>query len=340
MKKGKTAVVIAWREGETELGSTIESAGASAGKTCVVIPVEDKTGAGPARTRHRGIVEAKKQGADVICIMDAHMLADGNVLQRMAAKVRRDGKALLAAKCYHNAECSFDSSHPNGDAYYAGADIHYKGEDQNGRQALVWKWSSNGKPGPRACVGGACYVFTVAWYFKVGQPLAALPAWGCDEEALSISAWLSGIQPAVFDGRVAHRWRKSPPWKTAANPLSDSRAALISAVVADESDMAELLKWQSVKRVNTPDVERWRVALLKQKRTWAEWKASVPVVEQVKPKLPRANYSANETKRRCPHCGSDDSKVTHTRITGRVVVRYRTCSKCGAKRVGRDICGQ
>lgn len=329
---------MAWREGEDDLQATIEDSVRSAGKSAIVFPVEDKTGAGPAQTRHRGIVAAKEAGCDVVCIVDAHMRFDGNVLQLMARQVRRDGKGLLCAMCHHNAACSFVAAHPSGAGYYAGAEIHYKGEDQNGQQALVWKWSEDGKPGPRACVGGACYVFPVAWYFDVGQPLAALPAWGCDEEALSISAWLSGVQPTVFNGHVAHQWRPRPPWKSAANPLKQSRAALILATVTDKAEIDDLSAWQGCKPTASPAVARWRAALLKQPRTFAQWKATVPVMPEVKLRVPRANYSANETKRLCRQCGCPDSSVTNTRRTGRVVLRYRTCADCGARRVTRDIC--
>ena len=206
----KPAVIIPWREGETELQATIESASASIGKG-VVIPIEDKAGDGPAMTRHRGIEHATD--ADVIVIVDAHMTFDGPVLRDMAREVARRG-GLLCAKCYHNEGCTWEG----GATYYCGADIHYQGQDQNGAQALLWKWSADKKPGKRACIGGACYVFKRSWYYETGQCLSALPAWGCDEEALSISAWLSGHEPRVYDGRVAHRWRAKTPWTAAARP--------------------------------------------------------------------------------------------------------------------------
>lgn len=327
----KTAVIIAWRQGEDDLPATIKSAGASAGRGAKIYPVEDKTGAGPAQTRHRGIVAAKQGGADVVCIVDSHMRFDGMVIRDMAAQVRKSG-GLLCAKCYHNAECSFDSNHPSGATYYAGADIRYMGKDQNGKQALLWKWSSNGEPGPRDCIGGACYVFQVKWYYKVGQPLSALPAWGCDEEALSISAWLSGIQPEVFDGRVAHRWRPRPPWKQAQNPLWQSRAAMIHAVAADPADEKELMGWQDCPPFMSKNVERWRKALLNLPRKWSDWRREVcginPRAAAPRPKRntrPVANLSGVI----CPHC-----KVVHDPIKLPVTHTYPTsrahkCPECG-----------
>lgn len=325
----KLGVVMAWRAVETDLQETIASAQRSATDGDVVFPVEDKTAAGPAQTRHRGIEAA--QECDVVAIVDAHMQFDGDVLARMAQHVRDRG-GLICAKCYHNPDCSFDSKHPSGAAYYAGADIHYRGRDQNGRQALLWKWSTDKEPGPRACVGGACYVFRREWYMDVGQPLAALPAWGCDEEALSISAWLSGHQPTVFDGRVAHRWRKQPPWagkKAGGASIKLSRAALIAAVVTEARDRDELMKWQCCEPYTSPEVERWRLALLRQPRRWVDWKWAVPhlgkegrppepepPVVVAQPQMPpsrgckhpnahkRSRYRSGRWLLECPDCGA------------------------------------
>jgi len=350
------AVIIPWRDGEDDLQATIDSAADSIGAG-EVYPVEDKTGAGPGQTRHRGIIKAKK--SDIIILVDAHMRFDGDVLRRMARQVARRG-GLLCAKCYHNEACSFDSTHPSGATYYAGANIEYMGEDQNGHASLVWKWSSDQEPGERACVGGACYVFKRSWYMKTGQCLSALPGWGGDEEALSITAWLSGHAPRVFDGRVAHRWRARAPWKlTEAEHIAIryvSRAAIIGAVVSDPADAKELLKWQGAQPYTSPEVERWRKALLKQPRSWKDWKREVAGIED--PKIlnsmidqhvknvsgsgikPRANYGAYENKRTCSKCGSAASVCDQQRDTGRLIVRYRTCKKCGEKRTTQEIIPQ
>jgi predicted RNA-binding Zn-ribbon protein involved in translation (DUF1610 family) len=329
----KPAVIIPWRVGETELQSTIESATASIGKG-VIIPIEDKLGDGPAMTRHRGIEAATD--ADVIVIVDAHMTFDGDVLRAMAREVARKG-GLQCAKCYHNEGCTWEG----GATYYAGADIHYKGEDQNGRQAILWKWSADQKPGKRACIGGACYVFRRDWYYETGQCLSALPAWGCDEEALSICAWLSGHWPRVFDGKVAHRYRPRTPWKAAARPIVTSRAAMLSAIVPDAVELNDLMAWQGVGPMFTPEVNRWKEALRKLPKTWEQWKAEVPIMPKKteaieKPKATRANYGATETNRLCPKCGSEASKIDKTRHVGTLTFRYRTCDKCGQHRVSRQ----
>lgn len=324
----RTAVVVAWRTGENDLNATLESARASAGTGALILPIEDTEGAGPARTRHCGIEQAPE--ADVVILIDAHMRFEGDTLARMAAHVREHG-GLLCALCCHNAECSFDAGTARGASHYAGARIEYKGDDGNGRAALVVKWATDTTPGPRPCVCGACYAFRREWYFDVGAPLAALPGWGCDEEALSISAWLSGHMPEVFPGRVAHRWRPAAPWSVTPLEVANvrlSRAALLSAVVADPGDLAELRAWQNATAYTSPEVERWRVALLKLPRTWAQWKsafvtateptpapapAPAPARPPAPPPRPRfvcascgyaARFLTGDTVERCPECGA------------------------------------
>jgi hypothetical protein len=257
-------------------------------------------------------------------------------------RVAHDDGGLWFPKCYHNPECTFDAKHPSGASYYSGADIHYKGEDGNGHQALLWKWATDPKPGPRACIGGACYVFRRDWYYEVGRPLAALPGWGGDEEALSISAWLSGRAPMLHPGRVAHRWRKGAPWKLTPAECEaihrGCRAAMIAAIVPDAADRADLMAWQGCKpAAETPEVVRWRAALLRQPRTWAQWKASVPIMAVPVPakiEPPRRKNTPNLVAAMhgvvCPHCHvAHDPKqlrVTHTWPNGN---RRHHCAECG-----------
>ena len=352
----KAGIVIAWRKGENDLQATAEDAAHSTGRGVNIYKVEDTTAAGPAQTRHRGIAAAGE--CDVIVILDAHMRFQGDVLRRMVKEVRANG-GLLCPLCHHNADCSFDA---HGGSYYAGAEIVYRAAWRAGereeRHALCWKWSTDSKPGPRGCVGGACYVFRRDWYMSAGQPLAALPGWGCDEEALSIAAWMSGAQPTVFDGHVAHRWRAAPPWPVGSQEhaaVHASRMALIHAVVADAAARAELEQWQrswvreGVPSCKSKEAERFRVALLKQPRTWAQWRAAVckpDVIETGKAPTatptvpltpPRAQYGPDENGRRCPRCQSTASEITRTKQTGRMVIRYRKCKDCGHPRTTTEI---
>lgn len=277
----KMAVVCAWKQGETDLQATIDDAGRSAGKGVKIYAVEDKTNEGPGRTRNRGIEAATD--ADVICIIDAHMRFNGKVLAQMAKHVAKNG-GLICPMVHHNETCSMDGSH------YAGARIVYKAKDGKAQNALAGKWSRELTPGPRGCVMGACYVFGRDWYMQSGQPLAALPGWGCDEEALSIAAWMSGHTPEVFDGRVAHLYRPRPPWIVPAEShaaVHASRMALIHCVATDANDRRELERWQrewvfeGIPACNTPEAERFRLALLKMPRKWREWRDSVCEPEEI-----------------------------------------------------------
>jgi glycosyltransferase involved in cell wall biosynthesis len=348
----KTAVICAWRKGETDLDATIDSAVASIGKHAKIILVEDKDGSGPARTRHRGIMAA--EGCDVIIIIDAHMRFSGNVLKKMA-KAANDG-ALVCPLIWHNEACDF-TGNP-----YAGARIVYRAKDGATHNALAGKWSKDTTPGLRSCVMGGAYAFRRQWYMvTAGQPLAMLPGWGGDEEALSIAAWISSAPIKVIDGKAAHRYRVKTPWKPTDSEFRNvrlSRMALINAFVTNEITRAELKDWQrrgvpeGIEDIITPEVARVRFAMSNCRRNWEQWYASVCESEEIDgiqagkaqstipasmPELPRPNYGADETGRRCHKCNSARSEITNTRHAGRVVLRYRKCADCGARRVGREI---
>ena len=381
--KNKTAVICAWRKGETELAETLESAKNSIGVNDAVIAVEDKTAAGPARTRHRGIDAAAD--ADVIIIIDAHMRFMGDTLTMLANHVRKHG-GIAMPLVHHNPLCAFEgfydlisgadihASGPQpgvGDAsrVYAGARIVYRAKDGQAKYALSAKWSKDIKPGPRGAVMGACYAFRRDWYYSVGQPLAALPGWGCDEEALSISAWMSGHMPVVLDCRAAHRWRNRTPWNVSSEECArvlQSRMALIHAVVTEAGARRELEEWQrswvreGIPASNTPEAERWRLALLKQPRKWAQWRKEVCEPDEIDGvQIPPIQVAADESQRsgvknqksdgkheapkvtrvqnpvviqhgvQCPHCGTNHDplklEVTHVFPNGN---RRRMCPAC------------
>lgn len=361
MSKAKVAVVIPWRDGETDLDATVKSASASIGKGAKIYPVEDKRGDGPGQTRHRGIEAASD--ADVIILADAHMRFRGRVLNRMAKQVYEKG-GLLCAKCYHNDKCSWEGTTATGAPCYYGARIVWRAQDGWQKDVLAGKWSHRTTPGPVGCIMGAAYVFRRDWYYQVGQPLAALPGWGSDEEILSIAAWMSGYQPEVFDGDVAHQYRAKTPWKGSRDRSRASRMALIHMVVTDPGERYDLKKWQSsesdrpIPGFDTFAVERVRLALLQLPRTYAQWKAQVCEVDEINgiPRIttppappskfqpvkrvnvaPRANYGATENRRECQHCGSVDSDVTKTVKSNRLVVRYRTCRACGTRRTTQEV---
>ena len=353
-KQDRVAIVCAWRAGEDDLKATLEYAAASAGKRARIYAVEDKTADGPGRTRHRGIMAA--EDADVIIIIDAHMRFQGDALVKMARAVKDGG--LVCCLTSHNAECAFQ---PNP---YAGARIVYRAKDGATHNALAGKWSKDSKPGDRTCIMGGCYAFRRDWYLSVGQPLAALPGWGCDEEILSICAWISGQPIRCINAHVAHRYRPRPPWQVMSAEYSAvraSRMALIAAVVTDAGQAAELQEWQrrgvpeGVPCVASTEALQVRSALAKFKRTWQDWRVKECEADQIdgvqagQPIAPppvkrtsvvtpaKANYGSAENKRVCHVCGSDSSCVTSVRQTGRLIIRYRKCDKCGTRRTTQQV---
>lgn len=280
--KGPTiAVVCAWRKGEDDLEATVESAKQAVCAGAKIITVEDTTAQGPGRTRHRGIGAA--DGADVVVIIDAHMRFERGALSTMARDVWERG-GVVCPITFHNAQCTFDSG------IYHGARIVYRAKDQRHYTALAGKWSRSTKPGPCGCVMGGCYAFRRDWYYEAGQPLAMLPGWGCDEEALSIASWFSGVMPRCLGVRVAHRYRERPPWNCMSSEFAAvyaGRMALIHAVVTEASARRDLEEWtrsgvpEGVPICTSNESERFRLALLKMPRKWADWRAQVCEPEEI-----------------------------------------------------------
>jgi hypothetical protein len=320
----------------------VESARLSIGKAASIYTVEDQTGQGPGRTRNRGIEAAIDH--DVVIVIDAHMRFDGDALRRLAGHVRKHF-ALVCPFCHHNAECSFDATTATGAAYYAGGEIRYKDSDQSGKAALVVKWSADKLAGKRSCVVGACYAFHRDWYMDAGQPLAMLPGWGGDEEALSIAAWQMGHDPQVIDAHVAHHWRPRPPWQPTPEELAAvkaSRAALVSAFVPDPAERADLHAWQGTRDIDSAEVKRVRNAMyLRSFRTWDDFKAMLTThngkVEEMKRKakqvVQRKPYQQNIVVPmhgvKCVHCATvHDPKRLHVTNTYPNGNRRHICPSC------------
>jgi len=343
-KQIKIAIVCAYHRSEDDLAATTESAMESAGKGATFYAVEDKDESGPGRNRHRGIEYAEH--ADVIIIIDAHMRFQGDVLEQMAKKVWKSG-GMLVPYCHHNEQCSFDG---NNGHYYAGARIVFKARDGHEYKPLDAKWSRDPLPGKRSCVMGACYVFRRDWYMdEAGQPLAILNGWGCDEQVLSIAAWMTGEKIEVFDGHVAHRYRPRPPWTPSAQALASvvqNRIAMIQAIVSDATDRRELLSWFGCKEPEgppTPELHRFREAMLTAKRSWRQWKSFVCEPEeldgkqeqriepaQVKHTIHTPNIVVERPSIDCPNCFKRYDviklpEVTHTYPNGN---RRHLCT-CG-----------
>jgi hypothetical protein len=343
-KTPQTAIVCAWRNGETDLDATVESATASIFDSAQIVTVQDTSAQGPARTRHRGIEAAAL--AEVIIIIDSHMRFEKSTLSALAFHAARKG-GVCCPQVYHNDRCAFDG------IPYAGARIVYRAKDGKAFTALAGKWSRDHEPGPRGCIMGGCYAFRRDWYYEVGQPLAALPGWGCDEEALSIASWMSGTTPHCITNQAAHLYRSRPPWNVMScehAAVYAGRMALIHAVVTEASARRELESWtrdgvpEGVPVCASPEAERFRLALLKLPRKWADWRAQVcepDELDGLQDRAPRpVDAPAHRTPVRqlvtqligvkCTHCQS-----VHDPIKIKVAQTYPN----GNRRHKCDICG-
>lgn len=341
-KRDKVAVVIAWRQGETDLARTVESAKESIGRFASVVTVEDTQAQGPGRTRHRGILASN---SDVIVIADSHMRFQGRALRAMADHAAKHG-GVVCCKTHHNEACDFSGTP------YAGARIVYRAKDGRTYTSLAGKWARDAEAGPRGCVMGGCYAFRRDWYYSVGQPLAMLPGWGCDEEILSIASWLSGAMPVCLDVRVAHLYRPKPPWNVMAQEYAavrSGRLALIHAVVTEVSARRELTEWQAtcvpegISSVVSPECEQVRLALLKQPRKWAEWRATVCEPDEYDGKQDRkpkpldaparrvhvANPVVSVPAIRCTHCGTGYDPMSIRILRTASYPNGRRSHKCG-----------
>ena len=350
----KTAIVCAHLPTETELEETIKEAKRSAGSGCSVFAVEDKDLSGPGWNRNRGIEAAK--GCDVIIVIDAHMRFRGSALKELADAVRQRG-GLYTAICHHNTAKAFSGYYDRatgemlnertpdcGDASqgYSGARIVLRSRDDKLYQTLTAKWRKTDSPGKCVSVMGACYAFSREWYFAAGQPLAMLRGWGCDEEALSIAAWLSGLNTEVLSCRVAHRYivRGSFPCRVMQN-----RSALLNAFVSSPADRADLYSWlrknDLILGTDAPEVDRVRAAMGKMPRTWEQFKAQAVEPDEIdgtqtlasamKPQPQKINVQNPVVTRigiTCPHCStvSESHKITHTYSNGN---KRHLCEKCG-----------
>lgn len=341
-KQIKTAIVCAYHPAEDDLEETTKSAMKSAGKGASFYAVCDKDESGPGANRNRGIEAATD--ADVIIIIDAHMRFKADVLAKMIKQVYKNG-GLLVPFCHHNEDCSFAGKDGH---YYAGARIVFKSRDGHEFKPLDAKWSRDNSPGERSCVMGACYAFRRDWYMgDAGQPLAILNGWGCDEQVLSIAAWMTGQKIEVIDGHVAHRYRPRPPWtpsRKAIESVTGSRIAMIQSIVSDATDRRELFSWMNAREPDvhpTDAVNRFRAAMLGAPRNWRSWKAMVCEPQEIDGEQFGIRHVSTTAKRpstptirvprhgiECPHCheAHDTPLVTHTYPNGN---KRHTCPTCG-----------
>lgn len=195
----KTAICIAYLN-EPDLCNTVASVHESM-PDAFIVAIEDNHQEGPGAIRHRCIEYARRADCDVAIIIDAHMRFKPDTLPEMAAYVRNRPTHLATCECWHNERCEM----AGGKAPYKGAVFQLKEAYADQCHAIVPKWRAEAEP--ITCVMGACYAFTLDWYYHIGAPLRLLQAWGCDEELLSGCTWFHGGEVVCLPFECAHLYR-------------------------------------------------------------------------------------------------------------------------------------
>jgi len=234
--------------------------------------------------RHEGIMACPTEG---VFLCDGHMEFGEGYFAGIAAELDRTPDALLVTRMQ-----SMSHDWTPKDGMYYGAEIALRDEWPGGQFvpiAAKWRREETGD-GDVGAVMGACYAFTRSSYERWGRPLAILRAWGCDEEALSIAAWMTGGRVRLVPGLARHMYQAP---RGRAPELSDeeaarvwaNRLALLNAIPMPESDRAGLVEWMRrtpwlktlsdrVNRslsVRAADVERMRAALESGPMTWRQY---------------------------------------------------------------------
>lgn len=260
----KYTVVIPERDEGEELEATVKNIRETQLYCDEIIVVHDDAKHGTARSRHRGVAEAKHP---VVITVDGHMRFQQNALDMMARHIEGSSSAVCCLVCHHNEECSLD-----GPGYF-GADLYEFG----GEYALEPKWAKRKDTGNVDCLMGACYGVHKSWYDLIGQPWRIGRGWGCDETLLSIPTLLCGGTVQVLPFHCAHRAKKAAHVQYRQTPeeinaIWWTRRALVELVKPD--NMEELLgRMHYVPPTNADTVEVVRQHLeLKRKLSWSEFK--------------------------------------------------------------------
>jgi glycosyltransferase involved in cell wall biosynthesis len=159
--------------------------------------IRNKHRAGAAACRHMGIHLATN---DVCLLVDSHMRFEAGWFEKAMWRIQGRPKTLHCATMR-----GFDSKHPAlgvPAGEYHGADLVLLSD----KHILEGVWAKE-KPDDSelSCLMGACYFVPREWYLRLGG-LQFLRGWGCEEQLLSLKAYLSGGDIRLM--RDVHIWHK------------------------------------------------------------------------------------------------------------------------------------
>lgn len=166
-----------------------------------------RCGCGPSRT-----IGAHHATGDWLLIIDSHMRFLPGWYQEAEKCIKsQDALTLWCATCLGLDSDHMDPNHPV--AEYRGATMNFFGPDRNKPSQnqvfeAVWIPKENHPKGNDVipAIMGAAYFINRAWFHELGG-LCYLRSWGCDEQILSLKAWMSGGDVRLMhDVRIGHKF--------------------------------------------------------------------------------------------------------------------------------------
>ncbi len=354
-----TAIIAIRNELPDNVKRTVASVKAAGG---IPVLIEDNPPLGCGYRRHQGIVRCETEHC---VLVDGHMTFSPDCFEAISAWLDKHPSDLT---CTRMQSVGHDWADYPGKAYH-GARLelcHEAAGEQFWPIASRWRKGDTGD-GPIGAVMGACYGLTrTAYIERWGCPLSILQAWGCDEEALSVAAWMTGGRVALVPGMARHMY--AAPKVGGGGPIGmrdavriwANRVALLSAIPMPDPERARLVEWlkrTDIVRVaaeainhhadmRRQQVERMYEALAAGPLDWAGVMAQQEEGDMAqakkkagkgkakaatKPKAEKRPYTVAprvmDPGVKCVHCGHlYDHRITHTYPNGN---RRRKCGGCG-----------
>jgi hypothetical protein len=254
-----TAIIAIRNELPENVERTVTSVKAAGGIPALI---EDNPQLGCGYRRHQGIERCETENC---LLIDGHMTFSPGYFEIASAWLDKHPSDLT---CTRMQSVGHDWIDRPGKPYH-GARLelcHEAAGEQFWPIASRWRKGDTGD-GPIGAVMGACYGLTRSAYMQQwGSPLSILQAWGCDEEALSVAAWMTGGRVVLIPGLARHMYAApkigggGPIGMQDAARIWANRVALLSAIPMPEPERARLENLPSHEQGNPPREDRRTVA--------------------------------------------------------------------------------
>ncbi|MEK0325894.1 MAG: glycosyltransferase family 2 protein, partial [Nitrosopumilus sp.] len=157
---------------------------------------------GVGAARHIGCKEAS---GDIVMVVDAHMRFPTDCINRMLAHIERHPEAIICPCSTAFTECNLDD--------FCGTGAYLRLDATRGYVSTWLPMKQLDDPCPQVpSVLGACYMLRKPLLERLGGWGPGLRGWGCDEEYISIRAWLLGHEVRLaLDTYAAHFYQEKFP---------------------------------------------------------------------------------------------------------------------------------